>query len=284
MINLRLVFIVLFSLVCTNVFPEEQTEKQPERQVVDKIVARVNGANILKSDLNKPRLNKNGEFYTLEEIVNEELLCQKAAEKKILPTELEVEKQIASLKIYNGLSDLSEEEFEDELKREGFELREYKNQLARMLASEKLKHAEFSERVVVTSQQVEDYHKNNPEKENEKYSLKMCEVPSDCINDQGEFIQKIDYKWEDLGWIEKKDLSANLSFVSKMNVNQISKPKKIGKFYQMVKLEEKKSERLKTLDERYSQIERTLQEEKREKFEKEFEKELKGKALIIYMT
>ena len=33
------------------------------RTVVDKIVARVNGANILISDLKQPRIDKNGDVY-----------------------------------------------------------------------------------------------------------------------------------------------------------------------------------------------------------------------------
>ncbi|MFC1894559.1 SurA N-terminal domain-containing protein [Candidatus Dependentiae bacterium] len=255
-----------------------------ELQVVDKIVARVNGVNILKSDLDKPRLNKNGQFYSLDEMINEELLCQKAAERKLLPSDLEVEKQISSLKIYNNLSHLSDKDFEEELKKEGLNLQDYKNQLARMLACEKLKHAEFSERVVVTSQEVEEYYKKNPEMEHETYLLKMSTISKDCLNQKGEFVKKVDYKWDDLGWIEKKDLSSSLSFVSKMKVNQISKPKKMGYGYQMVKLEAKKMERLKTLDERYSEIDLELQKQKKGKFEQDFKKELLAKASIRYIS
>ncbi|MCK4650873.1 SurA N-terminal domain-containing protein [Candidatus Babeliales bacterium] len=255
-----------------------------KREELDKIVARVNGINILKSDLDQRVISKNGEPFTLEELISEQLFIQKAAERNLWPSELEVEKQIVSLKIHNGISDLTPKQFEEELSKEGFTINEYKDQLARMLASEKLKHAEFSERVVVTSQEVEDYHKKNPEKISEKYLIKMCDLDEKDLDEKGELVKKGDFKLEEIGWIEKKDLNSNISFVSKMKKGEISKPVKIGSLRQLVKLEDKKGERIKTLEERYSQIENTLHAKKKEKFEKEFEKELREKASIVYLT
>ena len=121
---------------------------------LDKIVVRVNGANILSSDLKKKRISKNAQPFTLDEAILDELLLQKAKERSLLPTETEIEKQIVSLKINNGLGDLPDKQFEEELKKEGFSLSDYKNEVARMFAVERFKHAEFSEKVVVTSQEV----------------------------------------------------------------------------------------------------------------------------------
>ena len=253
------------------------------RRVVDKIVARVNGANILKSDLIKPRISKSGGGYTLEEMVTEELFCQKSAERKLLPTELGVERQIVSLKIHNNLTDLSDKQFEEELKSEGFSLKEYKSQLGRMLASEKLRRAEFSERIVVTSQDVEDYYKKHPAWGQEEYLLKMCELPKDAVGDAGKLIKKDNLKWDDLGWVAKVDLSSSLSFVSNLKKGETSEPIKIDSGFQLIKIEDKKEERLKNLDERYIEIERMLQNQKQEKFEKEFESELREKASIVYL-
>ena len=254
-----------------------------ERKVVDKIVARVNGSNILQSDLLKPRIGKNGHSYSLDEIISEELFLQKAKERKLLPTELEVEKQIVSLKINNELTELTEAEFEGQLKEEGFSLVEYKSQLARMLAVEKLKQAEFSERVVVTSQAVEDYYKGNPEWGQEEFLLKICDLSEKDVDEKGEVVKKNDLKWDDLGWIERAKISSDLDLITKLAKNEISKPVKIETGYRLFKVEDKKEEHLKTLDERYVSIERMLQYQKKEKFEKEFEKELKGKATIVHL-
>ncbi len=259
-------------------------EVKPKIKLVDKIVVRVNGVNILRSDLKKIRISKSGVPFNLNEAILDELLFQKAAQRKILPTELEVEKQIVSLKINNGLSDLTDEQFEEELKNEGFSLRDYKNQLARMLSVEKLKHAEFSERVVVTSQEVEEYYKENPIKIEEKFLLQMCEVAKKNIDQDGKIKNKVDLKWEDLGWIATADLSNNLKFVSSMKEGQMSKPRKFGSEYQMIKLVEKQSESVKKLDDCYMEIERMLHFQKKSVFEKDFQKELLDKAIIVYLT
>jgi parvulin-like peptidyl-prolyl isomerase len=253
------------------------------RRLVNNIVARVNGANILRSDLQKPRIHKNGQPFTLDEAITEELLLQKSSERRLLPTELEVEKQIVSLKIHNNLADLSDKEFDEQLKSEGFTVKEYKNQLARMLAVEKLKHAEFSERVVVTSQEVEDYCKNNPEWAQEEYKLKFCEVDGKYVDEKGELKNSDKLKWEELGWVKKTDLSEHLSFVSNMKKDETSNPVKVSDSYHVVKVEDKKEEHLKTLDERYLSVESMLQNRKKEKFEVEFEKELKDKAMVVFL-
>ena len=260
------------------------SKQKIKKDLVDKVIAKVNGACILKSDLEKPKISKNGEFLTLQEAVSEELLCQKAVDRKLLPTESEIDRQISTLKIHNGLGDVPEDVFEEQLKEEGFSLKEYKDQLARMLAVEKLKQAEFSERVVVTSQEVEEYNKNNPMRLQEKYLLKMAEVDKDLIDENGKLTQSVDLRWDDLGWIEKTDLSSQLNLVTNMNVGQVSEPVKIGNNYQIIKLEDKKGERVLSLDERYFEIERTLHEQKKMKFEKEFELDLRKKASIVYLS
>lgn len=252
-------------------------------KVLDKIVVRVNGSNILFSDLKKKRITKNGETFTLDEAILDELLFQKAAERKLLPTETEVEKQIVALKMNNGLGDLTEAQFEEELQKEGFGVAEYKTQVAKMFAVERFKQAEFSERVVVTSQEVEEEYKKNPIKVQEKYLLKVCDLPKESVNEKGELTKKNNLKWEDIGWVSKSELSPQLRFVSKMEKGKSSKPFKNGDSYQLVKIEDKESERTKSLNESYSEIERLIFDQKRGSFEKEFEKELKDKATIVYL-
>ncbi|MCF7799665.1 hypothetical protein K9L05_04075 [Candidatus Babeliales bacterium] len=270
----KIIFIIIF-LFGNNIFAKE---------LVDKIVVRVNGANILNSDLNKPRLAKGGQAYELQEAITEELFFQKAAERKLLTTESEIEKQIVSLKIQNGMADVTDQEFEEQLKKEGFSLNEYKYQMAKLLAIEKFKQAEFNERVVVTNQQIDEYHKNNPEYAQAEYKLKICVLSDDQLDINGEIIKKDNLKWEDLGWVKKKDLSKNLLFVCDMNNDEVSKPVKIKTDYQIIKLEDKKEEHLRTLDERRTEIERLLQDKKKEKFEKELVKDLESKSSIICLT
>lgn len=253
-----------------------------KRTIVNEIVVRVNGVNILKSDLQMPRIGNNGKPYPLEALINEELMFQKAAEKKLLPTKLEVEKQIVSLKAANNLQHLSDEQFDAELQKEGFSLNDYKLQLARILAGEKLKQVEINEKVIVTSQEVENYYNNNPEYTKESYWIKLAIIPEKSIKDGKAVIKKSELQWDDLGWISRKDMSQNLTFVFKMKKNQISKPIKISDRYQLIKLVDKQAKKLKSLDERYIKIEKKLLFKKRSDLEKELQSKIRDKSTIVY--
>jgi len=253
------------------------------RELIDKIMVRVNGVNILKSDVEQRRISKSGQPFTTKELVTEELYVQKAVERKMWPTDVEVRKQIVNLKIHNGIAHLSDEEFKQELEQEGFSIHEYEYQLGRMLAGEKLKQAEFNERVVVTKQEVESYHKKNPEKFEEKYLIKICELSKKDIDNNGKLVKVGDFQWDDLGWVEKPSIDKQLAFVSTMQKGTMSEPVKLGSKYHVVKLEDKVSGREKTLEERYTAIERTLQNKKKFKFEREFAGELEKSSFIVYL-
>ena len=53
--------------------------------------------------------------------------------------------------------------------------------------------------------------------------------------------------------------------------------------YQLVKLVDKIDRHIKTLKERWVEIEKKIQDEKKERFDKEFIKELREKASIVYL-
>lgn len=255
-----------------------------EKETVDKIVVRVNGVNILKSNLEKPQIITGGQFLSLKDSITEELLFQKAVERKMLPTIAEVNKQIAGLKIRNGLTAMSDDEFEAELEKEGLKMSDYKRQMSRYIAVERLKGAEFNERIVVTSQEVDDFYAKNPSYTEEKYCIHICELTDDDVDEDGNLISQNNLVWDDLGWIAKKDLNKSLAFVSGLKKGEVSKPSKISDSYQVVKMIDRTEKNLRTLDERYTEIEYALQDQKKSAFEKEFETELKKDASIVYLT
>ena len=67
------------------------------------IIVRVNGVNILKSSLEKPQILAGGQNLSLKDSITEELLFQKAAERKMMPTMAEVNKQISNFKTHSSL-------------------------------------------------------------------------------------------------------------------------------------------------------------------------------------
>ena len=143
-----------------------------------------------------------------------------------------------------------------------------------MLAVENVKRIEISEKIVVTTQEVENYYKKNPEYTKEEYRLKVCTISEEQLKNKEALIKENKLEWEDLGWVVKKDIGKNFSIVFSMKPGSISEPIKSDDGYQLVQLDEKRDRHLKTLTERYGDIERLLQDERKgsllEKIEKEF--------------
>ena len=63
----------------------------------------------------------------------------------------------------------------------------------------------------------------------------------------------------------------------------MSKPVKVDQGFQFLKLVKKIKSHRKTLKERWVDIERTIQNGKMDKFEKDYASELKKKAIIVYL-
>jgi len=254
------------------------------RIVIDEIIVRVNGVNLLRSELLMPRIVNEGRPFSLDEAILEELLFQRAGQMHMLPSTADIERHLVTFKIQNHLTELSDKEFENELKQHGFSLPMYKNQLGRMIAVENVKRAEISEKIVVTSQEVEDYYNKNPRYTKEQYHLKLRTIPVAKMAEKDVLLLPTDPYWEDLGWIEKKDVEKKFAAVFTMEKGQISEPIADGESNQFIMLVDKKERCLKTLNERYIEIERKLQQEKKETFVGTFEQELKEKATIVVLA
>jgi len=263
-----------------NVSPQKN-----KRILVDKIVARVNGRNILQSDLEEKKIAKDNHPYSLEELITEELLIQKAFQRGVVLAPVEIEKQIAAIKQSYGIGGVSDEEFDKILNKElGLSLQSYKEQLTRLLTVQRIKQLELNERIVVTSQEVEEYHKKNPGIIPERCYIKIADVPENLVENWDASRYKDKVSWVDLeDGITRKDISKELDFIFAMKENEISKPIKRGNKYEVVWLVRKTAERKKTLEERYDEIEGLLREQKRRKLEKEYESELRREAFITYL-
>ena len=186
----------------------------------------------------------------------------------------------------NNFTHMSEEQLAEKLKTEGFSLAKYKNQLARIIAVRNVKQLETNERVVVSSREIEEYYKNNPQYAEEQYLLQTTIVPLDEVaNDEDTKLlsSKEDLKWIDVDWVEKPDVSEKMEFIFSMEKGEISKPIKTDDGYQLIKLIDKRERKEKTLEESWVSVEKKLQEEKKERFEREFVRELRDRASIVHV-
>lgn len=279
--QILVLFSALFSLSLTTQSAYGFAKK---RWIVNKIVTRINGKNILQSDLTRPRVDKNGQFLTLEDAILEEACVQQAQEKHMMPTQADIKRQIVSLKIANDISDMNDEDFEQQLKQElGISIDQYEKQLGRILAVENVKQAEISEKVFVSSQEVEKIYEKHPEYSKDQYLLHLCSIQPEQVHNYQTLIKEDKVLWKDLGWVHKEEIDAQFSEILSMKPHEISKPKESDGKFIVLKLEDKKERHLKTLQERYGSIEKQLQEKKQKSILTKFKENLIKSALIIFL-
>lgn len=254
-------------------------------KVVDKIICRVNGTNIMMSDLHEPRIDKNGGVYTLDEAIAEELLFQKAAELKIIPTDVEIERRIVAIKQANGLLKKSDEDFDTWLRAEArLTQKKFKKQLMRTGAASHVKGWNANESGVVSEKEKRDFFASNTIMSQERYHLKTAFIEEDNIDENGAVINTDDITWTDIGWVEKDELSAPMSFVSSMQKDEISKPVRTEYGYSMVQLLDTEPARKKTYEESEVQIEKKLIRRKQKRGDQLLINKLRKRASIVMLS
>ena len=280
-----------------------------KRQVVDKVMANVNGVALLLSDLTRSRIEKDGRAFlecskfedaskkdleaAVDEAIEYELKFQKASVLKLSPTPVEVEKYVASWRESNGLLSISDEEFELKLRSEGITLDQYKEQLYRIISIRNRDQVEMSEKSFVTTGEIEKYCEQNQDYEEEKYLLKTALIPFEKAKTSKSalaFCKKLDKSkekeidgtgWVELDWIYAPEILDEMGFVKNMPVGTTSKPIKTPKGFQVIHLMEKEEKRKKTTAERWNEVEKTLKKYKAENFKKDDAVALKRDALIV---
>ena len=248
------------------------------RKVINKIVARVNGVNILKSHLEQQHIGIDPTKYSLEEAVDQELLFQEAVDKKLIPSEGDVEKQIASVR-----GKMDDDEFEVALSEQGFNLKRYRSELTKAISIAQLLSLVVKEKVFVSSEAIERYAQKNPAHEEEKFLLKTTIVSFEEAPDEKALEEITEYNWVESDWISKRDVSKDFHFVFDMKKGEISRPMKTEHGFQLVMLVDREEKRLKSIEERRTEIENKLRQSQMNKLEKSFKAELRKKASIVYL-
>lgn len=251
------------------------------RTLVNKIMARVNGINILQSECAQAQITS-GKPLTLKEAINNELLCQHATAMHLAPSVQDVERNVNEFKRTNNLTELSDKEFDRELRHNnGITLNAYKTQLGRVLAIENVKRAEISEKIIVSNQEVEERYKSTPLFIKEAVCLSVCTISENEMSNVDAFVNSKKADWQELGWIATKDLDSAYKPALKLKAGQISEPIKRDGNYQLVRLVEKRESRLKTLAEAYGTLERKIQNERKGSIMNDLLKSLTDKAVIV---
>ncbi len=135
----------------------------------------VNGTPITRSDVDKyyrSRLNPESQspsqdeglslkLSILDELINNEILLERAAKLNLTATDAEVEEKFTESK-----SPYTEEEFQKKLKDNGITAGDLKRDLRRQLSIQKLLNREVVAKIAITDQDVNDFYRKNQQQFN----------------------------------------------------------------------------------------------------------------------
>jgi peptidyl-prolyl cis-trans isomerase SurA len=245
--------------------------------MLDRVVAIVNAEVITWSELYKAmefdaspevkalsaqerrNIFKQTEVAFLESLINIRLILQTAKTESIGASDSEVMQTIKDIKKKYNMTD---EDFNKAILREGFTLAEYKKKLAEQVITSKLLDHEVRRKVVVTEQEISDYLRKNKNAADEGYhiSLILIKNSGDVAVDEnrvGAAYARLQSKASfadvagqfsddsssraggDKGFVRKADLSREfVDALSKMKTGEVSEPFRTSAGTNIIKLEE----------------------------------------------
>ena len=165
-------------IICVTTLPSSAGQSPPE-SVVDRIVAIVNNDIVLQSEVEKAlapyldnikkrglpeeteaRILDRARKDILDNLINEKLSTQKAADLGIRVGDEEVDEALDQMK---KSMLFSEKAFAAYLSEIGYTLDEYREQTRKQIIKSKLLGQEIKSKIVVTREEIEDYFQKHPE-------------------------------------------------------------------------------------------------------------------------
>ena len=277
-------------------------------KIIDRIVATVNDDIVLLYDLNqtiKPYVNRiNASDYPFEQkrkmlfkiredalnmIIEKKLAHQEIKRFKISVSEQQITNAIERMKKSRFITD---EELREELKKQGLNYKEYRQQIKEDILREKLISHQVQSKIVITSEDIKTYYEKHKEiySEKKKYHLRniVLKVPEGADEtekrnifkkivavlsqlEQGEPFDKLAKihsdsplasEGGDLGLFDIKDLSAQLQeAVKRLKEGEYTPVLDTDQGYQILYAQKIKKSPGKTLEEATSEISRKLYKE-----------------------
>lgn len=212
------------------------------------------------SEADKRKIFKENEAIFLESMIDMKLQLQAAKDLDINATKDEITEAMEGIKKKYSMDD---KEFSESLKREGFNLEEYKSRLAEQIILSKVVGQQVRNRIVVTNEEIVDYMTKNkdaeyrirqiffrkPEKETD---IKTLEARANEVFRKlraGEDFLLLARQYSDdptgkmggdLGFIKKEHLGKDfIDVISHMNTGDVSQPFWTDRGLHIIRLEEK---------------------------------------------
>lgn len=297
--------------------------------VIDRIVAVVNDDIILESEVNQSAvLSMRGELgdldlesaegqrkfeahrrKTLDTLIEKQLITQQARELKIYVAEDEMRRALEDVKKSNNLTDF---QFSEALKQQGFTLESYRKTLRQQLLELKVINQTVRSRISVGDDEVRAFYAQTVRQatgDQLQVHILQILVPvapnasEAAVNDKRRFAGKLVEQLRsgadfatlaqqavaegaskgggDMGWVARGDLPEELrDTVSSMDAGDLRGPVRSERGFHVLQLVEKKNAEVRTFDETKENLRRQLYDQQVEKGIQSWTKELRRKAHI----
>ncbi|PKN03385.1 hypothetical protein CVU75_02490 [Candidatus Dependentiae bacterium HGW-Dependentiae-1] len=265
----------------------ESTQK-PVLYTVDDIVVVIyaqEGTEIItQSDLDRPTLE--GAPRTLDETIFERLLFLDAKKYKMIADEDAIDKHLATVQRQNNMT---LDELKAVFKASGYTYEEGREQFGIMYAVNQVIDFKIRSRLIVPEKDVLAYYNANPVMLEPSYQVARAVIPygkaasKDELRKELATFKGVGISWEEPFWVNQGDLAESKRFVMGMPVGAVSEPQEIDAGYELIKLVDKKGDRLAPLEERYREIVDILRKPKYDEVMADYKKTLFDSSSIVYL-
>ncbi|HEV2917297.1 MAG TPA: hypothetical protein VGW78_06165 [Candidatus Babeliales bacterium] len=242
---------------------------------------------VTQSDLERP--NFFGRLPTLQEEIEERLIYQDALKYHITITEDQIDRQIAVVMRQNNLT---LDQLKELCTEYGMTYQELRDKLARVYTVNTMKEHIIESKLIINRSEIIAYYEANPEYTEVIYELQRTVVPyAQDKNAQKAMLQeRIATKqlMDDIGWsitfsVEYSAVSDAKSFIHSMHVGDVVLADERIDGFELYRLVGKKEAALRSLEERYMEIDHILRRPMREKLMENYRRKLFEESTIVYL-
>ncbi len=256
----------------------------PVDDIVVVIYAQEGTEIITQSDLNRPTLE--GAPRTLDETIFERLLFLDAKKYKMTADEEAIDKHLATVQRQNNMT---LDELKAVFKASGYTYEEGREQFGIMYAVNAVVDFKIRSRLIVPEKDVLAYYEANPVMLEPSYQVQRAVIPYGKATSKQELRKElanfkgVGLEWQEPFWVDQSDLAESKRFIIGMAVGAIGEPQEIDSGYEVVKLVDKKGDRLAPLEDRYREIVDILRKPKYDEVMADYKKTLFDSASIVYL-
>lgn len=259
---------------------------------IDKILVIIWGEGaakiITQSDITRASL-LGGASRTLDDLIFERLVLLDAHKHKIFADEKAVDNYL------NGIMrehHLTKDQLEAIFSESGMTYQQARMQLAEMQTITMMLEFKITSRLIVPQKEIERCYQESPEYTKPAYLISTIIIPYESTQEKEEQIKDVnrrlkkgwyDRAWSQPFWIDEAEIAADKQFILSLNTEEISQPYATKNGIEIYKVVEKQEPRLKTLDERYREINNQLRTAKYQELLAEYRDELFAKGAIRYL-